>query len=283
MPSKAAQVLGTAPRDLHKIETRPAKIPELFDASAKLTRSDTSKSLPEKIGNAQEHARYHGQSLSRRSRTAHKSANRGTKNFSDMENKPRNRPHMPRISIVSELESPPTPPAKDTPRKTKPALMPSSPLRRTRHSEHLRETYGANLDLSVKLCNPKSALSPLPFGMPTPKKYDMSQVRFHAYGHEESTQKIEDSLQWPYSDASGTRAQHDDIYPITPGTKNQEPPMVSQGPGSNEIHNENHYRHHLNFPPLDFSACLDRATLSPRGGKSGSQEVSDCPFFPVTM
>lgn len=157
--SKAAQVLGEAPRNPTIIPVRPIMPAGSFNTPTKASRSETSKSLPAKILNQDNYARNHHKVTARRKRSAnHKSPPRIEWQFSDAESIP----PVPKLTASSESVCPPTPPAKDTPPEKKTAVRPASPLRRAAPSDHLRESYETHLGKDARLQFPEFALSPSP-------------------------------------------------------------------------------------------------------------------------
>lgn len=277
MPSKAAQILGTAPRDLHKVEPRAIRTPENPDRPEILSRSDTTKSLPDKMGNSQAYAQHYSRSLSRQSRTARRSPGKGNTYFGDTEN----RPSMPHVSMSSESTSPPTPPAKDTPRKTIPTPVPSSPLRRTRPSDQLREAYGAPLEYSVKLPPPHFAVSPSLYDATTPKKREMSPTEYHTGGYSEHAEQVENEpLQWAYSEAAGSSTYDHGIQSLSLGTGNQGLLALPHGRESKVIDFGYRNIHHSNSAKPNYSASPDGANILRTEGESGFTKVSNHPFLP---
>jgi hypothetical protein len=159
MPSKAAQVFGQAPRNPTKVVVRPIKPAGPFNTPTKASRSDTTKSLPAKILNQDTHTRRHHNGAARRNRAAsRRSPPRGRRQSLDAENTP----PVPGVNRSFESGPPPTPPAKDTPPESRAIVQPTSPLRRTAPSQHLRESYSVNDDALVQLQFPAFALSPSP-------------------------------------------------------------------------------------------------------------------------
>jgi len=161
MPSKAAQVFGQAPRDSTKAAVKPTKPSGHMDTPTKAPRSDTSKSLPTKLLNPDTYTRSHHTSAARRTRAANrKSPPRVNKQSPETESTP-----LIPSNVNASFESavPPTPPAKDTPPNSKVAARAASPLRRAAPgTDHLRETYEADLKESGLVPFPAFALSPSP-------------------------------------------------------------------------------------------------------------------------
>lgn len=217
MPSKAAQVLGTSARKPHIIEVRPIKPSRPFKTPTKVSRSDTSKSLPGKIVDPHNYARRHHSGSSRRHRTSGRRSP-GSKQSSDAENTP----PVPRIIASTESVSPPTPPAKDTPPTVRPARE-SSPLRRAPQSEDLRESYEAYVDKGMKLQFPEFALSPSPSSNAVPDNGGLSPTKFRPYTAEDYTKLIEgEPFQWPYSEGDDSSGQQDSKQSAPLTTQNVE-------------------------------------------------------------
>ncbi|KAF1917397.1 hypothetical protein BDU57DRAFT_163648 [Ampelomyces quisqualis] len=159
MPSKAAQVFGQEPRNPTKHEVRPIK-PSTYKTPTRAPHSDTVKSLPAKVLNQDVYTRSHHTGAARRNRAAgRRSPPRDSRQSSDVENSP---PRRLDAQVSFESRHPPTPPAKDTPPDVKGLAQPTSPLRRTAPSRHLREGYDATADAGKQLQFPAFALSPSP-------------------------------------------------------------------------------------------------------------------------
>ncbi|EUC48151.1 hypothetical protein COCMIDRAFT_88146 [Bipolaris oryzae ATCC 44560] len=147
MPSKAAQVLGTAARQPRVVQVRPIKpaVP-IQPRPAKPSRSETVKSLPTKVVNPDSYAHRHLYGPLRCSPTTGNASpdRHGFKmQSSDAEN------NSPTSAFVASPNSiiPPTPPAKDTP----PTQRPASPLRRVAPAQDLRQSYDQKGEKSMQL------------------------------------------------------------------------------------------------------------------------------------
>lgn len=205
MPSKAAQVLGTEARKPRRIEARPIKPAGPIKPPTKAPRSDTAKSLPSRLYEAN-YARRH-QSFTRRNRVA----NCQVPSSGDIQ------PSAAHLDINSPFDTvaPPTPPAKDTPPDSKPVVKVSSPLRRAPSSEDLREDYGEFVDRGMKLQFPIFALSPSPPKTAIPDNAGASPTKFRPYTAEDYVKLIEgEPLQWPYSEAEDTKQEGNHSAPL---------------------------------------------------------------------
>ena len=277
MPSKAAQVFGTAPRDPHKIEVRPIKLSEPVTTPVKLARSDTSKPLPEKPGNPHECARPHRNSTSRRSRSERQSLDRGNKgSVYAEETLP-----VPEVDVTFKPASPPTPPAKDTPLAHKPTTMPLSPLRRARPSERLRETFDAHVDRGMKLQFPEFALSPLPLKTALSEKAEMSLTKSQLYTTEEYAKVIKgEPLQWPHPELCGSSFQQKGSHSASPAMENVGALKVSPAVRRNdETCSKDPNSHHLSPPLPELDVSLDRSIFPFAESKPQSEHVGASSFL----
>lgn len=136
MPTKAAEVFGTVPRQHRVVEARPIMPARVFELTpTKPSRSDTTKSLPGKIVDPHSYARRRRADSPRRNRSNGCSLpGRGSpsRQRGGGEKTP-----ATKAGVSSESAIPPTPPAKDTP----PEFRVQSPLRRADPISDLRETY----------------------------------------------------------------------------------------------------------------------------------------------
>ncbi|KAL5114887.1 hypothetical protein ACEQ8H_007205 [Pleosporales sp. CAS-2024a] len=155
MPSKAAQVLGQAPRNPTKVVVRPLKPAGPFKTPTKAPRCDTAKSLPAKLVNPDSSTRSH------HTGTARPIPDVNRRPPPRIEEQPSNSPPEAPALNSSFDSGPPTPPAKDTPPDVRAApVEPTSPLRRTAPSNRLRESYGADGNAVGQLRLLDFALSP---------------------------------------------------------------------------------------------------------------------------
>lgn len=178
MTSKAAQVLGEAPRIVRRIEAEPILPPDFDCTPTKAPRSNTAKSLPDKIMNQDDYARNHHRNAARRHRTAtRRSPPRTDRQQIDMMHP------VPALnaSYTSASPQPPTPPAKDTPPDGKAILRPASPLRRAAASDRLHQTFKAQPGLEVKMQYPAFALSPWLSTTGSVKDPEKKQANFQPY------------------------------------------------------------------------------------------------------
>jgi hypothetical protein len=199
MPSKAAQVLGTAARQPHIIQVRPIKpaLP-IQPTPAKPFRSETVKSLPAKIADLDHYAHCHHRVPSRRIHTGVRS----TSNREGLKKQPsdaENNPPECALNASSDSMAPPPPPAKDTP----PNQRPGSPLRRVGPAQDLRQSYDTKDERSAPLHFPNFNLSPPPFSDVVSKSRSQSPTKFRPYNAEDYTKLIVgEALQWPYPECT---------------------------------------------------------------------------------
>jgi hypothetical protein len=290
MPSKAAQVLGTAARQPKVIAVRPIKPARPFEPTpTKPSRSDTSKSLPAKVIDPDSYAHRHRSGFSRRNRPVGRGSPSGgspTKQSSDAENAP----PIPKFYISVESMIPPTPPAKDTP----PDQRAASPLRRVAPAYDLRESYsesyddnyGSYVDKNVHLRYPNFALSPLPSSDVLPingEASPTSPTKFRPYTAEDYTKLIEgEALQWPYPERGDSLEKPESkrnaatlVSPMFETPKLRRPDRrCEEREGGNR---ESDY-----YSPLQ-PRFYSPKHLSARGfaeGESPSKNVSAVPFMP---
>jgi hypothetical protein len=207
MPSKAAQVLGQAPRNPTKVVIRPI-VPSGLYTPTKAARSDTARSLPAKLLNQDTHVRSHHTGAARRNRAvSRRSPPRISKQPSIAETS------LPAPGLVSSFESgpPPTPPAKDTPPEGRATVQPSSPLRRTAPSDRLRESYSANCSAVAQLRFPAFALSPSPTKLHSPGIADRSPTK-HVPSTADDYQRLiaGQPLPWPSPARDDSRPELED-------------------------------------------------------------------------
>ncbi|KAJ6196103.1 hypothetical protein J3E72DRAFT_220900, partial [Bipolaris maydis] len=233
MPSKAAQVLGTAARQPRVVRVRPIKpaVP-IQPRPAKPSRSETVKSLPAKVTNPDSYAHRHRYGPSLRSpTTGHGSPDRyGFKmQSSDAEN------NSPRSALGASPNSiiPPTPPAKDTP----PNQRPASPLRRIAPAQDLRQSYDKKGEKSVQLHFPNFDLSPSPFLDALPKNSACSPTKFRPYDAEDYTKLIVgEALTWPYPERTDSRTKSEGKCSAPLQGTSQEAPLLPRTSHSSENH-----------------------------------------------
>jgi hypothetical protein len=144
--SKAAQVLGEAPRNPTIVQVRPIGPDTPCNTPTRAPRSNTLQSLPGGLLDPDSSTRSHHVEAANRTRADNRKA------------PPRN------AGSPFEYDSiPPMPPKKDTPPGAKTIV--TSPLRRTMPSDRLRETYDTQVDNRPMLQFgqfPAFALSPIP-------------------------------------------------------------------------------------------------------------------------
>ncbi|EOA83221.1 uncharacterized protein SETTUDRAFT_119828 [Exserohilum turcica Et28A] len=195
IPSKAAQVLGTATRQPRTIQARPIK-PALSvqQIPAKSSRPETAKSLPAKIADPDRHAHRHHSGTSRRSRQSGR-VSPGRDGLRKQASDAENNPPMPASSTSSDSIVPPTPPAKDTP----PGQRPASPLRRVAPAQDLRQRYDIPGGEGMQLHIPALKPTPSPLMDVLPRQGGASPTKSHPYSAQDYTKPtVGDVLQWPF-------------------------------------------------------------------------------------
>ena len=256
MPSKAAQIFGTASRDPHKIEVRPIKPSAPFATTTTLARSDTSKSLPEKREGRHVDVPAQSRSMSRRRPTEDHSLDQGN-NYAVPAG---DAPTVPEFDFSFKPTSPPPPPAKDTPPTRKHATNPSSPLRRARPSERLREAFDAQVDRGMKLHLPEFALSPSPLKTARYGWVETTPKQPQAYTTEDYARVLKgEPLQWSYPAPEGSALRQSTYRtPLTAeklGSLRFLPPVR----GNEKLQHSSYDSHQLRAPLLDLSSDLHRS------------------------
>ncbi|CAO2651519.1 Nn.00g040890.m01.CDS01 [Neocucurbitaria sp. VM-36] len=253
MPSKAAQVLGTSARKPNVVKVRPIKPSQPFRTPTKITRSDTSKSLPGKIVDPQGYARRHHSGSSRRNRTAGgRSSGKSSHQSPDVENAP----PMPEVNASFESAPPPTPPAKDTPPECRPPMPPQSPLRRAPPSEDLRESYETFVDKNMKLHFPDFTLSPSPATIASPGNEGRSPAKFRPYTAQDYTKLIEgEPLQWPHANVDDWSGQQESKHSASLSARDSAVPQLSSPDRWSDEHryNDGHSHRCSLIPPRFYS------------------------------
>ncbi|EDU42468.1 conserved hypothetical protein [Pyrenophora tritici-repentis Pt-1C-BFP] len=156
MPHKAAEVFGTLPRQHRVVEARPIiPVRRVYETPTKPQRSDTSKSLPNKVVTPSGFNPYPRRNRSRRRpRGASSPAVSPSQQGGEVEKTPA------KVGLTIDTANPPTPPAKDTP----PQLRFQSPLRKVHPIPDLRQSYehhDTGLEEGHGLRLPEFELTPL--------------------------------------------------------------------------------------------------------------------------
>jgi hypothetical protein len=213
MPSKAAQIFGTAARQARNIPVRPIKPARPVESTpTRTSRSDTVKSLPSKIVDPDSYAHGHHSGSSRRYHTSGRgSAGRGnlTKQSHDLEDTASESD----VNASTDSVIPPPPPAKDTPPA---AQRPASPLRRAAPTRgNLRESY-ADLNANVDdIRFPDFALSPARWSGMLPEYGGLSPTKSQPYTAEDYTKLIEgEAMQWPYPTRNDLLSKAEGKHPV---------------------------------------------------------------------
>jgi hypothetical protein len=296
MPSKAAQVFGTAARQPKVITVRPIKPARPFEPTpTKAPRSDTSKSLPAKVIDPDSYAHRHRSGSSRRNRPVGRGSPSGgspTKQSSDAENAP----PMPKFHASFESAIPPTPPAKDTP----PDQRAASPLRRVAPAQDLRESYsesigesyddnyGRFIDKKVNLRYPDFALSPLPSSdvlSGNSEASPTSPTKFRPYTADDYTKLIEgEALQWPYPERGDSLKRPENKRDVTTLVSPMfETPKLRRPDRRSEEH-QGGDREGAHYSPLQprFYSPKHLAARGFAEGESPSKNVSAPSFLPLS-
>ncbi|KAF9691498.1 hypothetical protein EKO04_010276 [Ascochyta lentis] len=269
MPSKAAQVLGTAPSGKpRRIESRPIKSARVSKTPTKASRLDTATSLPTKVYAQTTSARIRYGGPTRRDRTIGRKST-GKENMQ----------LQGQAAANSSFESmpPPTPPAKDTPPELRPPVNPPSPLRRAPSYEDLRRSYGDLTDrgMQVQLQFPMFALSPSSPKTAIHGNIGMSPTKFRPYTAEDYTRLIEgEALQWPYTEEDAADEVKEGGHSAPLATEGRD---LLPHPHLDRWSDDNHYNERLSrrlspLPPRFYSPS-NRSIQIFKDGESPSQNT----------